>query len=159
MIAKTLLLSFLVVLVVVLGSIPAAWRRACVQMTRKSFGVVSNDLVLSMTPPFAAKRHGWTLLLWLVTSVLALVLFGWKVALSVLVGTYGLMELAGFLFPKPDSMYYVHQTIRDLEVWIRLYTRRGEGEKAQDARRHLEVLRSAYRLQSEAVEGAATAAV
>jgi uncharacterized membrane-anchored protein YitT (DUF2179 family) len=138
------------VLAILLGGISAAWRRACVHITRKTFGGVATlDLVHRMTPSFVAKRHGWALLLLFGSTILALILFTWKAALATFLATYVLMELVGFIFPKPTSMYYVQQLVSDCMVMITLHTRFGEAGKADDLQRRLDVVRWAYGLRDE----------
>jgi hypothetical protein len=140
------LVVFVSLLAILLGGISAAWRRACVHITRKVFPFVTRDLVHGMTPQFVAQRLALSVLLLFASTILALVLLSWKAALVTLVSTYTLMELVGFIFPRPSSMYYVQQVVSDCKVMIALNLRFGESEKADDLQRRLNVVRSAYRL-------------
>jgi hypothetical protein len=149
MILKVSVVICLGLLAVVMGSMSAAWRRACVHITRKTFGVVTKELVTGMTPGFVASRHGWSLLLLLGSSILAFLFFSWKVALGTFFATYTLVETIGFIFPRPSSMYYVRVLVSDCRVMIAMHTRFGETDKATDLQGRLDVVLAAYGADAE----------
>ena len=144
-ILKWTLVGLIASLAVFLGGMAAAWRRACIRISKQVVGSAAPKMVQRFTPKFVSNRQGWALLLLLAATILAWVLFTWKVALTLLVGTVALMELTAFLYPRSDSQYYVPRVIQDLESWYRVHTHLGEYKRAEEVQRSLEVLNSAYR--------------
>ena len=143
--AKEALLGVLIATAVLLGGASAAWRRACVRITRAVVGIVDSKLVATFTPHFVAVRHVWALRILLLAGVAALVMFNWEVAVVTLVLTYLLMELTGFLYPSRNNPYYLTRMIQDLETMQRIHTHFGETAEAEDVKRRLEVVLSAVR--------------
>lgn len=136
-------------LAVLLGGISAAWRRACVHITRHVFHVTTLNLVHRMTPDFVARRHGWSLVLLFTSSLLALILLGWQLALVTLIATYASMEAVGFVFPSRSSAYYVDQIISDCKAMRSIALHFGDAEAARKHEIKLQLVLEAYGLDEK----------
>jgi hypothetical protein len=126
---KILIVGIVALLAIVLGAMAAAWRRACVAVTRHVHTMnwmagdgsgserptppgpeqLSNEDVIRFTPRWVSARHMLALAFLALTLIVSLVLLRWYIALAVGFGTYLLMELSGFLLPRRDHPYYVRQ--------------------------------------------------
>lgn len=142
---------------ILLGGLSAAWRRACVHITRHVFHIATLGLVHRMTPDFVARRHGWSLILLFTSSLLALFLLGWQLALVTLIATYAFMEAAGFVFPSRSSAYYVDQIISDCKAMRAIALHFGDSEVARKHEIKLQLVLEAYGLD-ERPQPAATEA-
>ena len=142
---KFAVIGILASIAVVLGGMAAAWRRACVKITRDLFTRVTPDLVGHVTPPFVAQRHGTALVFLFLTVLASFILLGWKAAIIAFFATYIAMELAGLIFPRPSNRYYLDQIISDLRTWVALHPRTGNAAEAERVRTRLQIIESAVR--------------
>jgi hypothetical protein len=139
-------IALMCALAIVQGGMAAAWRRACIHITQQVLGAtINSQAVDQFTPRFVAQRNNWAVLLLFLAALLTWFLFTWKAALLVLVITYTLIELSGFVYPRPTSPYYAQQIMADLQMWVQIHTRFGNTAEAQNARSRLELLESAVR--------------
>ena len=161
LVVKILIVLFVAALTVILGGMAAAWRRACVLIahtvaTRRwmdgregvdlpSVRQLSQDDIIRYTPSWVSFRHVIALCLLCVTVVLAFILFRWYVAAAIAVGTYALMELAGFMFPNRNSLYYVAQVYDSFSKSLQIAERFGDETAASGFRERLQELEGTYR--------------
>lgn len=145
LVVKWSVVILLSLLSIILGGMAAAWRRACVRITRQVVGRATPQLVSLFTPGFVAQRQRWAPLLCCCAVVTAWVLFNWKVALLAFALTYTLMGLAQFLYPGPTNPYYVEQITADLRAWIQIHNRMGDEAEERSAQHRLQVIESAVR--------------
>jgi len=148
----------------VLGGMAAAWRRACVGITRHVHtwnwmlgngagsersrppgpGQLSNEDVIRFTPSWVSAKHLLALASLGLNVVVTLALFRWYVALAVGLSTYVLAELAGFLFPNRDHPYYVMQVHSTFSESLALAERFGDEARVGQIRSRLCELTRAY---------------
>jgi hypothetical protein len=161
---KVGIIALLALLAIVLGGMAAAWRRACVAITRRVHtvnwtagdgsgserpappgpGQLSKEHIIRFTPAWVSLRHLLALAFLALAVVATLVLLRWYVALSVAVGTYTLMELSGFLFPRRDHPYYVWRLRSSFSMSLAIADRFGDEVRASEMRSRLRELTRAY---------------
>ena len=105
---------------------------------------LSQEDIIRFTPSWVSSRHILALVLLFCTAVLAFLLFRWHVGFVVAAGTYGLMELAGYAFPKRDSLYYVAQVYDTYRKSILIAERFADTARTSDFRERLRELEEAY---------------
>ena len=163
-VVKVVIVGVLALLAIVLGGMAAAWRRACVAITRQVHtmnwmvgdgsgserpeppgpGQLSNEDVIRFTPSWLSVRHLLALALLALTVVAAVVLLRWYLALSAGVGTYILMELSGFLLPRRNDPYYVWQIQSSFSKSLAIADRLGDEARATEMKSRLSELTRAY---------------
>jgi len=157
---KILAIALLGGVAVILGGMAAAWRRACVVIAHKvaisrwmkgdagfdppTVRELSQEDIIRYTPSWVSARHVLALVFLACTVVLAFLVFRWYVGLTVAVGTYVLMELAGWAFPKRDSLYYVAQVYDTYSKSLIIAERFADAGRASDFRERLRELEEAY---------------
>lgn len=161
---KAIILGVLALLAIALGGMVAAWRRACVAITRQVHtvnwmvgdgsgseraeppgpGQLSNEDVIRFTPSWVSMRHLLALVFLALAVLAAFVLLRWYTALSGSVGLYMLMELSGFLYPKRDHPYYVLQLHGSFSMSLSTANRFGEEALASEMNIRLSELARAY---------------
>jgi len=160
-VVKILVVLFLVAFAIILGGMAAAWRRACVAITHSvavarclsgdrlfdppTIRKLSQKDIIRYTPRWVSARHVTALFFLFLASVLAFILFRWYVAVGIAIGTYVLMELAGFLFPRRDSIYYVAQVYSSFRQSLQIAERFGDDAAASDFQTRLQELDAAYK--------------
>jgi hypothetical protein len=161
LILKILIVVFVAALAIVLGGMAAAWRRACVVI---AYNVstwrwiegrggakmplvrdLSQEDIIRYTPTWVSARHSTALFLLCVTVVLAFIWLPWYFAVATAVGTYALMELAGFMSPNRNSLYYVAQVHDTFSKLLHLSERGGHEAAASDFRERLQELEGTYK--------------
>ena len=71
----------------------------------------------------------------------------------VAVATFGLMELAGFLFPASGDLYYVNRVYRSCSESLAIAERFGDESTATEYRERVSDLESAYGKKIAAING------
>jgi hypothetical protein len=165
LVIKIVIVGVLALLATVSGGMAAAWRRACIAITRRVHmlnwmigdgtgcdrpeapgpGKLSNEDIIRFTPSWVSLRHLCALTLLALTVLAALVFFRWYVALSIGVGTYILMELAGFILPNRHHPYYVLQVHRSFSTSLVIALRFQDESRATEMQCRLSELKRAYR--------------
>jgi len=85
-------------------------------------------------------RHRFALVLLFLASLLGIVVLGWKMAIGVFLVTYALMEVSGFIYPKPADPYYLKQVTSEFEKYKDLYWRFNDEKAAADMQERLDLL-------------------
>ena len=149
---------------IILGGMAAAWRRACVAITRRVHtvnflrgdgsgserpdapgpGMLSSTDVIRFTPQWVSARHLLALAFLALTLLAATLCFRWYVALGITLTTYVLMELAGFVFPARDHPYYVRQLEDSFSMTLATARHFGDQDSASDMHERLRELTCAY---------------
>ncbi len=163
-VAKVVIVGVLALLAIVLGGMAAAWRRASVAITRQVHtmnwtvgdgrgsertgppgpGRLSSEDVIRFTPSWVSVRHVLALVFLALTTLAAVLLLRWYLALSVAIGTYILMELSGFLFPRRDHPYYVWQVHDTFSKSLAIAAQFGDGTRATEMKARASELTRAY---------------
>ncbi len=161
---KVVIVGVLALLAIMLGGMTAAWRRACVVITRQvhemnsmvgdgngshrlgtpGLGQLSNKDVIRFTPSWVSSRHLLAVAFLALTVLALFVLFRWYLALSVAVSTYILMELSGFLYPRRDHSYYVRQVHSSFSGSLAVADRFGDETRAAEMKSRLSELTRTY---------------
>jgi hypothetical protein len=124
-----------------LGGVAVAWRQALRHLGKQLFGKYLTSTTLPLiVPPFVAQRERWVRILVLIAVVVALAFLGWKAAVATLLGTYVLMEVSRFAYPRPTHPYYLGQLIDDLRSRLRIADHFGDAKAAAQLTSRLEVL-------------------
>jgi hypothetical protein len=89
-------------------------------------------------------RHITALGLLFLNAVVSLFFFGLYVAIVLVVGTYVMMERAGFLFPRRDHPYYISEVRGDFSTRLAVADRFGDENRATELRARLDELARAY---------------
>jgi hypothetical protein len=160
-VAKTLILASVAALAIIVGGMAAAWRRACVMIARTvatsrwlsgedgiappTASELSQQEIIRYTPSWVSARHILSLFLLFLTAILGLIFFGWYVGLATAVITYVLMELAGFIFPNRNSIYYVAQVHDSFLKSIQVAEQFRNEAVSSDFRNRLKEIEAAYR--------------
>jgi hypothetical protein len=145
---------------VILGGMATAWRRACVTIAHNvalakwaysrnsaempSVRDLSQSDIIRFTPRWVSGRHVLALGLLVLTTALALIMFHWYVAAPIAVGTFLLMEAAGFLLPSRSDLYYVHAVHKSFRQSLAIAERFKNNLAASDYRERVSDIEMAY---------------
>lgn len=120
MITTLILLSLVSIFI---GSMSAAWRRACVDTAKGFITILQMEghgtrkldqaTVNYVTPRWVGVRNNIAVMMFILSAFLAGVVFRWYWGIAWFLGLFILSELGGFIFPRADSAYYKRHLHQD----------------------------------------------
>ena len=105
---------------------------------------LSQQEIIRFTPRWVSVRHVLALSFWFIAAAFSLAAFGRYWAIAIAVGTYILMEIAGFLFPPSNHPYYVRTIHRTFCNSLATAERFGDRNLAADYHERIRQIEFVY---------------